>query len=713
MLKFNSTSILFLFLFAVLQVAAQSPTELREMFDDPSNEDSTRAFALKRLIWDQYLFSDTDSALVLIEEGKSFTSSVGDTTNLVDFISSEGIALAVRGDNKASINTFRKALELAERNSQESMVATIYNNMGNVYSGMGDFKNAVDVYSKSLNTMHRFGDLVGQGNALNNIGSIYSSQNDEERALSYFRRSFKTFSKTNNKRGLANAATNFGSLLKDIDKIDSAMYYFDIALDVYKSSNYKIGEATIYQNFGSIALDDKDYETALKEYNRALDLNLKLKNSPDVSTILQLISETYLEMGDLTKAMEFAQESLDVALTTSRKKIINKANYRLYKVSKALGDDSKALNYYENYISVRDSLESEEMKNDIAQKRYEYEYDKKSFQDSVERAEHDKIITEKLKRQTTEIEKTQQRSIFLVIIIALVIISAVFIFRRLRISQKQNQIIERQRDKVEKQRNVLDEKNQEILDSMNYAKRLQNAILPASNHFDELFRDYFSYFAPKDVVSGDFYWLESNEHGTFIAAADCTGHGVPGALVSVVCSNALTKAVVEDRLPTPADVLDRTRTLILNHFSKSGKGINDGMDIALIMLPAKENHKKLIFSGAHNPFWLFRGDDIIEIKGDKQPVGYLSEMKPFTNHEVELEKEDLVYIFSDGYADQFGGPEVDRGGKKFKRKTFKNLVKEIREKPLTDQKTIIQSKLETWQGSLEQTDDIVVLGFRF
>lgn len=713
MLKFNSTSILFLFLFAVLQVAAQSPTELREMFDDPSNEDSTRAFALKRLIWDQYLFSDTDSALVLIEEGKSFTSSVGDTTNLVDFISSEGIALAVRGDNKASINTFRKALELAERNSQESMVATIYNNMGNVYSGMGDFKNAVDVYSKSLNTMHRLGDLVGQGNALNNIGSIYSSQNDEERALSYFRRSFKTFSKTNNKRGLANAATNFGSLLKDIDKIDSAMYYFDIALDVYKSSNYKIGEATIYQNFGSIALDDKDYETALKEYNRALDLNLKLKNSPDVSTILQLISETYLEMGDLTKAMEFAQESLDVALTTSRKKIINKANYRLYKVSKALGDDSKALNYYENYISVRDSLESEEMKNDIAQKRYEYEYDKKSFQDSVERAEHDKIITEKLKRQTTEIEKTQQRSIFLVIIIALVIISAVFIFRRLRISQKQNQIIERQRDKVEKQRNVLDEKNQEILDSMNYAKRLQNAILPASNHFDELFRDYFSYFAPKDVVSGDFYWLESNEHGTFIAAADCTGHGVPGALVSVVCSNALTKAVVEDRLPTPADVLDRTRTLILNHFSKSGKGINDGMDIALIMLPAKENHKKLIFSGAHNPFWLFRGDDIIEIKGDKQPVGYLSEMKPFTNHEVELEKEDLVYIFSDGYADQFGGPEVDRGGKKFKRKTFKNLVKEIREKPLTDQKTIIQSKLETWQGSLEQTDDIVVLGFRF
>lgn len=713
MLKFNSTSILFLFLFAVLQVAAQSPTELREMFDDPSNEDSTRAFALKRLIWDQYLFSDTDSALVLIEEGKSFTSSVGDTTNLVDFLSSEGIALAVRGDNKASINTFRKALELAERNSQESMVATIYNNMGNVYSGMGDFKNAVDVYSKSLNTMHRLGDLVGQGNALNNIGSIYSSQNDEERALSYFRRSFKTFSKTNNKRGLANAATNFGSLLKDIDKIDSAMYYFDIALDVYKSSNYKIGEATIYQNFGIIALDGKDYETALKEYNRALDLNLKLKNSPDVSTILQLISETYLEMGDLTKAMEFAQESLDVALTTSRKKIINKANYRLYKVSKALGDDSKALNYYENYISVRDSLESEEMKNDIAQKRYEYEYDKKSFQDSVERAEHDKIITEKLKRQTTEIEKTQQRSIFLVIIIALVIISAVFIFRRLRISQKQNQIIERQRDKVEKQRNVLDEKNQEILDSMNYAKRLQNAILPASNHFDELFRDYFSYFAPKDVVSGDFYWLESNEHGTFIAAADCTGHGVPGALVSVVCSNALTKAVVEDRLPTPADVLDRTRTLILNHFSKSGKGINDGMDIALIMLPAKENHKKLIFSGAHNPFWLFRGDDIIEIKGDKQPVGYLSEMKPFTNHEVELEKEDLVYIFSDGYADQFGGPEVDRGGKKFKRKTFKNLVKEIREKPLTDQKTIIQSKLETWQGSLEQTDDIVVLGFRF
>lgn len=640
MLRLKSASIFIFCLVVSIQLSAQTAIELKRNYFDTTFSDSARASSLKALIWDYYLFSDTDSALILIDEGKSFTSAVGDSSMLVDFISSEGIALVVRGDNKASIKTFEKALKLAERNSQESMIVTIYNNMGNVYSGMGDFRNAVDVYSKSLNTMHRLGNLVGKGNALNNIGSIYSSQNDEEKALSYFRRSYNTFTKTDSKRGQANSATNLGSILKDVGKLDSAKYYFDIALELYKASNYKLGEANIYQNYGGVAIINCDYDKALQQYNKALELNMKLKNYPDVSTILQLTSDAYLEMVQFSKALEFAEKSMDIAKKTSRKSKINGARHRLYKAYKAIGDKENALHYFEKYISGRDSLESEEMKNDIVKKRYEYEYDKKLFQDSIERAEEDKLITEQLKRQTAEIEKTQQRSIFLVIIIALVIISAVFIFRRLRISQKQNQIIERQRDEVEEQRYILDKKNQEILDSMNYAKRLQNAILPAPTHFDELFKDHFSYFAPKDVVSGDFYWLESNEHGTFIAAADCTGHGVPGALVSVVCSNALTKAVVEDRLPSPAEVLDRTRTLILNHFSKSGKGINDGMDIALIMLPTKdkENHKKLIFSGAHNPFCLFRGDDIIEIKGDKQPVGYLSEMKPFTNHEVALEK---------------------------------------------------------------------------
>ncbi|MFH2094869.1 MAG: SpoIIE family protein phosphatase, partial [Bacteroidota bacterium] len=253
-------------------------------------------------------------------------------------------------------------------------------------------------------------------------------------------------------------------------------------------------------------------------------------------------------------------------------------------------------------------------------------------------------------------------------------------------------------------------KNKEILDSINYARRIQTAILPPDRVFREILKDSFILFRPKDIVAGDFYWIEQyNEHIIF-TAADCTGHGVPGAMVSVVCHNALNRAVREFGIFDPGSILDKVRELVAETFEKSENEVRDGMDIALCTLKGN----MLSYSGANNPLWIIRNKtaeipSIEEIKPDKQPIGKYDSEKPFTTHSIELAKGDTFYIFSDGYADQFGGPQ----GKKFKYKAFKNLLLDIHNRPMSDQKSLLNNEFDNWKGSIEQVDDICVVGVKF
>jgi serine phosphatase RsbU (regulator of sigma subunit) len=250
----------------------------------------------------------------------------------------------------------------------------------------------------------------------------------------------------------------------------------------------------------------------------------------------------------------------------------------------------------------------------------------------------------------------------------------------------------------------LSEKNNEILDSISYAKRIQHAILPPNSLVKECLKDSFVLYKPKDVVAGDFYWLEKVDNKVIFAAADCTGHGVPGAMVSVVCNNALNRSVREYGLKSPGKILDKARDIVIQEFERSEEEVKDGMDIALCSIEGKH----LEFAGAHNPLWIVRDNEIIEVKADKQPIGKFDNQKPFTNHELELKAEDLIYIFSDGYVDQFGGPK----GKKFKPKALRELLLRIHKEPMDKQKSKIDETIEKWRGSLEQVDDICVIGIR-
>jgi serine phosphatase RsbU (regulator of sigma subunit) len=263
-----------------------------------------------------------------------------------------------------------------------------------------------------------------------------------------------------------------------------------------------------------------------------------------------------------------------------------------------------------------------------------------------------------------------------------------------------------QKDEIEKKNTILEHQNKEIEDSIRYARRIQSAVIPHEDLCRDLLPASFIFFRPLDIVSGDFYWISKIENKIIFTAADCTGHGVPGAFMSMLGVAFLNEIVDRDRITEPDTILNLLRkkvTQALQHKGYSGEA-RDGMDMSLVCIDLKEN--TLQFSGAYNPMILIRNNEITEINGDKMPVGIYEKMDPFTRHEVKIEKGDVIYLASDGYEDQFGGTD----GKKFKAKKFKQMLLEIHKLPMNEQKEIIENRFVEWKGDLKQVDDIIVAG---
>ncbi|MBN4077665.1 SpoIIE family protein phosphatase, partial [bacterium AH-315-C20] len=265
--------------------------------------------------------------------------------------------------------------------------------------------------------------------------------------------------------------------------------------------------------------------------------------------------------------------------------------------------------------------------------------------------------------------------------------------------------VNEQKEEIQEKNHMIEAALTDINDSIKYAKRIQNAILPTDEKVKEYLKDSFVLYKPKDQIAGDFYWMEKKDGKVLFAAADCTGHGVPGAMVSVVCNNALNRSVREHGLIETGKILDKTREIVIEEFENSADEVKDGMDIALCSLDGN----KLEYSGAHNPLWIIRKGEILETKANKQPIGKFDNPIPYTTHSFELEKGDSIYIFSDGYVDQFGGVR----GKKFKAKSFRDLLLRIQDKPMAEQQELINEAFEEWRGDLEQIDDVCVIGVRF
>lgn len=610
-----------------------------------------------------------------------------------------------------------KENELSEEEmwKYKEAMAIVMNTKGFYYDDRGNIPAAIEYYHKALKIREEINDKEGMALSYNNIGSIYHYMEDFPLAIEYYEKGFAIQQELKDTIGMARSYSNMGAIFHSEGEKEKGIEYMQKALELKKLINDLDGLASGYVNLGITYKNMQEYDLAIEYYHHGLELYEQIQNERGLSATYYNIGNMYFELGKITKAQEYLKKSLELAQASDLLIEVQDASELLSRIHEAGGHFKDALEMYKLFIDMRDSINSEEALKATIQLQAKYEYEKKSATDSIKNAEAEKVYLANLEaekavseRHRSEAAAKQRQNIFLFIGLGLVAIFGFFMYNRFKVTQKQKDIIDEQRKEVESTHEQLAEHHKEIQDSIVYAKRIQEAIMPSMEAMNKTLSNGFVLYLPKDVVAGDFFWMEQVGEVVYYAAADCTGHGVPGAMVSVVCSNALSKALLEEKNIHTGKLLDRTREIVVERLAKSGEEVKDGMDISLCALNRKTNEMR--WAGANNPLWIIRkgGEEVEEIKPDKQPIGKYTDPKPFTEHTIQLNKGDTIYVFTDGYQDQFGGPK----GKKFKPSQLKNLLLNIQDLSLDNQKGRLQQEIMKWKGELEQLDDICLIGVR-
>lgn len=622
------------------------------------------------------------------------------------------------------------ATNKSESNRYASFLAGTISNMGFISDNQGNVPTALQQYHQSLKIYEKIRDKKGQSTSLNNLGVLYSSQDDTAKARLYHSQSLDLKKMLDDKTGLAMSLNNMGNIYENRGFPFEALDYFQQSLAISREMNDERGIAISYDNIAGIYFQQGYPTKAIEFYNKSIEIWENFGEESGLAYSHNNMAEVYLSMGNLREALIHSQKSLLLAKRIGYPMDIQNASLTLSQIKKAEKNYKDALEYFELYVVMKDSVFNENTERAAMAQSVKYTYEKEALKDSLENLKLNEIKDIQINERDAIIdkEKTFKYALMVGLLLmgGLVFVSIRGYQRKKKdneLIQLQKQEVETQKIKIEKQHHILEETHKEISDSITYAYRIQQAILPPRENLKKYLNDGFVWFKPKNVVSGDFYWMESfaevsdsegknlvskdSEGETIlIAVADCTGHGVPGAMVSVVCHNALNRSVFEFGLTRPDLILNKTRELVIETFDKSGDDVKDGMDISLCSINQKK--KKLIYAGANNNLYIIRNNELSEIKADKQPIGRFSDAKPFNYHEFNLQDSDCIYLFSDGLADQFGGPK----GKKFKYQQFKDLLIQHHQKPSENQKELLESVFETWRGELEQVDDICIIGVR-
>jgi tetratricopeptide (TPR) repeat protein len=604
-----------------------------------------------------------------------------------------------KGNYPVALNYFNKALDINQLPQSASERILFLANVGNTYRHLGNYAKAIDFQLKGLKISEQIGDKKRIARQNSNIGLVFKDQGNFTKALEYYQKAYSVDFAAQLKGETAIDLSNIAIVYQGQKKYTEALQNYLKALKIDSSLKDTYGITLDYANIGALYNEKGDYPKSLLYFLQALKMAKEMDNKNLIAGLLGNIGESYTHQKQYKKAEENLINALTLAKEIGYLEGTKEFSLFLSNVYQQTGQEGKALEYYKKYISVKDTLFNEQANKEITRKEMTYEFAKKETELKL-KAEAEQAISK-------EEKKRQQFVIYGVVAVLLIVfVFSVFLFRRFKITQKQKHIIELQKNEVTRQKHMVEEHQKEIIDSITYAKRLQRAILPSDEEIKKQLPDNFIYYHPKDIVAGDFYWMEHLDNITFIAAADSTGHGVPGAMVSVVCSNALNRAVKEFGLRDTGKILDKTRELVLETFAKSGEEIKDGMDISILAIDASK--QQISWSGANNPLLYISNNELKEIKADKQPIGKTDNPKPFTTHIVALQKGDIVYLMTDGYPDQFGGEK----GKKFKYKQLEDLLLASSTKSLTEQKQILSKSFDDWKGNLEQVDDVTIIGIR-
>lgn len=507
-----------------------------------------------------------------------------------------------------------------------------------------------------------------------------------------------------------NVNYSFGEVNPELIQKKSA-FILDVAQNIsYKESNnkktYKIAVFGKSTEAKSIIKDLEKKTVGLKIDGKDIEIMLfkRIRNVKPID-LIYLTGDSKIRLSDLSKKLNGNQYSLITENypfgTSALNFAVNENNEIIYEIQTAQLKN-KGAKIKSKILKSRNRISSS------SQWKRKLESAMLMLKDQEEQlSQNNETISknnEQLDQNSTTINSQndlliansklikQQRNKIIISVVSLIIIGSLLFLVFKTNQQKKKALIQTEKAK------------KEILDSINYAKNIQDAMLPKMAIFNDYLKKGFILYKPKDIISGDFYWIEKKNNKIFFSIADCTGHGVPGAMMSLICSHALTKSLLEFDIESPAKILDQTVTILKNSFLKGGLTMYDGMDLALCCIDL--NKKTLTYSGANSPFFYFKNDDLKIIQPNKQPIGDFDDRVPFIEHTLNLSEIDQLYIFSDGYCDQFGGDK----NKKYSKKKFKELLKEIHKQSQESQKQELEKSIKDWQGNFEQIDDISIMG---
>ncbi len=625
-----------------------------------------------------------------------------------------------------AIHYCEQALKIAERSKYTTGIAQSYGWLGYLYDLQGQVEKALDYNHKALRILESQSDFEGMAAANCNIGGIWFNQGNYSEALTYFESGLALYRKSG-VPGIESILSNIGNVYYKLGETEKADSIYHESLAIHESTGNRRGIAYDKMWLALIARDEHKFDDAIEKFSESLILLNETQDLHGVSYVKFCIADTYFRTGNLSKAEIFATEAMKIAREIGNVEDITTAAEVLSRIYAKQNRGMEALEMYKLYDQLDDSVNNMQIQRATMSAKLQYEFDKKAMADSIAFAKEKEVQDAKMLAKDLEVEKqnlelkaTRRMEIVLTVGLLLVIGFAIFLINRYRLIRRQKQIIEikeqetqKQNETIRTQKLIVEEKNKEITDSIKYAKRIQAAVLPSARVVKELLPDSFIFYQAKDIVAGDFYWLEKLNNRIFFAAADCTGHGVPGAMVSVICNNGLNRSVREHHFSDPGKILDKTREIVIQEFEKSDETVYDGMDVSLVSFPATNAASGVIdleWAGANNPLWIIRkgSQSLDEYVADKQPIGRYSHNNPFTTHKITVSNGDTLYVFTDGFADQFGGEK----GKKFRNARLKELLLKNVNLEMTDQRQSLINAFNHWKGDLDQIDDVCLIGVR-
>jgi serine phosphatase RsbU (regulator of sigma subunit) len=651
-----------------------------------------RAFCLLISIFSlNYIFSQNK----LIDSLKNKLAGQGEDTAKINTLNILSRQLDNNGDQKAALNYSDTALFLSQKLQFKKGLAASLKTHGNIYFNQSNFPRALEYYLKALKTFDYLGDKQGIGKCLGSIGNVYQYQSDYTKSLEYYLLALTKFEETDNKQAIGKTFNNIGEVYRHLVNYQKALEYYLKGLKVFNEIEDKQGAGNCYNNIGIVFKNQSNFSKALEYYLMALKIREGIKDKQGMGTSYNNLGELFSAMSEFNLAIHYCDSALKINKEIGDIDLLRTSYENIAGVYAKKGNFKLAYFNYVQFKHLTDTIFSTSNSKKLGDLKTNFE---------VEKKEAELKLKAEVQQAISDTEKKQQQLITYIVASALILVLlfTIFVFNRYKVTKRQKYIIEKQKESVE-------ENQKQIIDSIKYAKRIQSALLTSEKYISNYLKDFFIIFKPKDIVSGDFYYAIYIRNKFYLATADCTGHGVPGALMSMLGISFLNEIIIKKSTNDPDKILNQLREEIVAALNQKGSNeeSSDGMDISLCCFDFSTN--TLAYACANRGIYILRNKELIELKPDKMPVGkHLLEANSFTLHEIQLQPDDIVYTYTDGYPDQFGGPK----GKKYNYKKFEEDLKSNDLTSLKEQKELFLKNFDAWKGNLEQVDDMTLIGIR-